>query len=213
MASGAPVDRRLGPIRESGAEQLEEDDLVPADVVRVVTAQLAPPVVDRPQSFHRSCELGDSCLGVHPRVISALYGCVLCRQAERVEAERAQYGVALHRSVPDQDVTEGVVADVSLVSGTAGVGIHAQHVVGRSRVVEVDPVGPVFIPAPLPAHFGLAKVVFRHGNRLVGRCGPLEGAGKHRGSTGSAPTRFARSEAVLRTPNRASYTWRPIRRP
>ena len=98
VASGTPVDRCLGAVGEAGAEQFEEYDLVPAHVVRVVAAQFAPPVVDRAQSLHRGLELSDAGLGVHAGVVSTLYGGVLGGQAERVEAEGAQYGVALHRS-------------------------------------------------------------------------------------------------------------------
>ena len=69
VASGAPVDRRLCPVGEAGAEQLEEDDLVPLHVVGVVAAQLASPVVDRAQALHRRLELGDARLGVDARVV------------------------------------------------------------------------------------------------------------------------------------------------
>ncbi len=112
-------------------------------------------------------------------MVSTPDGGVLGRKTERVEAEGAQYGVALHRPVPDQDVAKGVVADVALVGGPTWVGVHAKHVVRRPGVVELYPVGAVLVPAPLPALFNLAKVVFRHGTRLVGRCGPLRGALRH----------------------------------
>jgi len=71
-----------------------------------MAAQLASPVVDRAQPSHRSLELGDACLGVHARVVTTFDSGVLGRQAERVEAEGAQYGVALHRAVPDEHVAE-----------------------------------------------------------------------------------------------------------
>ena len=72
VASRAPVDRRLGPVGEAGAEQLEEDDLVPLHVVGVVAAQLTSPVVDRAQSLHGRLELGDARLGVDAGVVAAL---------------------------------------------------------------------------------------------------------------------------------------------
>ncbi len=73
--------------------------------------------------------------------------------------------MALHGGVPDEDVAEGVVADVALVGWTARIGIHAQHVVGRPRVVELDPERAVLVPAPLPARLYLPKVVSVHGAR------------------------------------------------
>ena len=173
VAARAPVDRGLCPVGEAGAEQLEEDDLVPLHVVGVVAAQLASPVVDRAQSLHRRLELGDARLGVDAGVVAPLDRRVLRRQAERVEAEGGQDGVALHRAMPYEHVTEGVVADVALMGRPARVGVHAQHVVGRPRIVEIDPVGAVLVPAPLPALLDLAKVVCLHATRLVGLRGEL----------------------------------------
>ena len=54
VASGAPVDRRLGAVGEAGAQQLEEDDLVPFHVVGVVAAQFAAPVVDSAEPLART---------------------------------------------------------------------------------------------------------------------------------------------------------------
>src|SRR5580658_2783809 len=65
----------------------------------------------------------------------------------------------LHRPVTDEEVAEGVVADVALVRRPARVGVHAEHVIRRARIVRVDLVGAVVRPAPLPALFDLGEVV------------------------------------------------------
>ena len=111
---------------------------------------------------------------------AALDRSVLGRKAERVEPERAQHRMALHRAVAYEDVAEGVVPDVALVGGAARVRVHAQHVVGRSRIVEIDTIRAVLLPAPLPALLDFAKVVSLHEDRLVGGWASLGGGGRRR---------------------------------
>ena len=122
----------------------------------VVAAHLAAPVVDRPEPLQAGLELLDAGVGEDPGMDPGLDGGVLGRQAEAVEPDGAEHGVALHGALADQQVTEGVVADVALMGGAARVGVHAEHVVGRARVVVVDLVGAVVGPAPLP--FGLDRL-------------------------------------------------------
>ena len=62
----------------------------------------------------------------------------------------AEHGLALHGLVADDQVTEGVVADVALVRRPRGVGVHAQRVELLPRVVVVDLVGALVVPVALP---------------------------------------------------------------
>ena len=159
LAAGAPVDRGVGPVGQAGVQQAQEDDLVPMDVGRVVAADLPPPVVDGTQAVQRLLQLGDAGLGEDPRMGARLDGRVLGRQAERVEAEGREHGLALHGLVPDHQVAEGVVAHVALVGRAGRVGVHAEGVEGRSRVVVVDLVGPLVAPALLPLALDRLDVV------------------------------------------------------
>ena len=90
-------------------------------------------------------------------VVAALDRSVLGRKAERVEPERAQHRMALHRAVAYEDVAERVVPNVALVGWAARVRVHGQHVVGRSRIVEIDTIRAVLLPAPLPARPSLRE--------------------------------------------------------
>ena len=103
-----------------------------------MAADLPPPVVDGPEGLHAGLQLGDASLGEGPGVLAGADGGVLGRQAEGVEAERREHGVALHGAVAHQEVAEGVVADVALVGRAARVGVHAQDVLRRAGVVGVD---------------------------------------------------------------------------
>ncbi len=105
----------MGPVGQAGFEQPQEDHLVPPDVGRVVAADLAPPVVDGAQGHNAGLQLGDALLGEDAGMGPGPDGGVLGRQAERVEAEGREHGIALHGPVPDQKVAEGVVPDVALV--------------------------------------------------------------------------------------------------
>ena len=70
-----------------------------------------------------------------------------------------KHRLAVHRPVPDEQVTERVVADVALVSRPARVRVHAQHVRSGARVVQVHLVGVLVGPALLPALLDLLSVV------------------------------------------------------
>ena len=121
LAARAPVDRGLGAVGEAGFEQPQEDDLVPPDVLGVVAADLAPPVVDGAEpGAATGLQLGDPGVGEDPGVRARLDGRVLGRQAERVEAEGREHAVPEHGPVADEQVAEGVVADVALVGRPDG---------------------------------------------------------------------------------------------
>ena len=88
LAARTPVDRGVGPVREAGLQELQEDDLVPVDVRRVVAAHLPAPVVDRTEAGDRLLQLGDAGLGELAGVRPGPDRGVLCGQAERVEPHR-----------------------------------------------------------------------------------------------------------------------------
>ena len=91
-------------------------------------------------------------------------------QPEGVEPERGEHGVAQHGAVADQQVTEGVVADVAHVGRAGRVGVHGEHVPGRAGVVGVHLVGALVGPAPLPLLLDFDDVV-----------GPCHGSRSYRG--------------------------------
>ena len=169
---GAPVDRGGGPVGEARLQQLQEDDLVPLDVLGVVAADLPPPVVDGPERDDRLLQLGDPGVGEDPGVGAGLDGGVLRRQAERVEAERGQHGLTQHGAVADQQVAEGVVADVAHVGGPRRVGVHGQDVGRGARIVGVHLVGALVGPALLPFLLDFDDVV-----------GPCHGSRWYRGAS------------------------------
>ena len=172
LASGAPVHGRLLAIGEARLVEAQEDPLVEVDVERIVTLDLAAPVVDRTDAGDRAAQLLDAFVGELPRVHTGLDRGVLGRQAEAVEAHGRQHGVAVHRAIADDQVAEGVVAHVSHVGPAARVRIHAQRVVVRAGVVVVDLVRAVVAPVRLP--FGL------DGLWVIGVAGARLGHAAHR---------------------------------
>ena len=121
---------------------------------------LPAPVVHRPEAGERALQLDDARLGELSGVSPGLYGSVLRREPERVEAERGEHRLAQHRLVADDEVTEGVVAHVALMGRTRGVRVHAERVERRPRVVVVDLVGLLVAPALLPFALDGLDVVF-----------------------------------------------------
>jgi len=150
MTAGAPVDRCLSAIGQTGLEERQEDRLCPLDVGGVVRVDLATPVEDGAEAHHRGLELGHSLFGEQARVRARLDGRVLRRQPERVESEGREHRLAVHGLVANHQVTEGVVTDMALVRRPGGVGVHAQGVETLTIVVVVDFVGPLAEPPGLP---------------------------------------------------------------
>ena len=159
LAAGAPVHRGLGPVGEARLEEPQEDRLVPLHVLGVVAVDLAAPVVDGTETPEGGGQLGDPGFGEDPGVGARLDGRVLGRQAERVESDGAEHALALHRLVPDRQVTERVVADMSLVGRTGWIGVHAQRVELRAGVVVLYLVGALVVPVALPFALHRADVV------------------------------------------------------
>ena len=159
LAARAPVDRGLGPVGQAGLQQLQEDPLGPADVGRVVALDHAPPVIGGTQPLERRGQLLDLGVGEGPGVLAGLDGRVLRRQAEAVEADGRQDGLAVHGPVADQQVTEGVVAHVAHVGRPTRVGVHAQHVGLGPGVVVLDLVGALLEPPGLPARLDHGRLV------------------------------------------------------
>ena len=152
-ASGTPVDRRLGAVRQTGLEEREEDGLGPAHVLGVVAADLAAPVVDRAEAQQRGLQFLHPRFGEDPRVAAGLDGGVLGGEAEGVETERREDGLAEHGLVAHDDVAEGVDPHVALVGGARGIRVHGERVVALAGVVVVDFVRALVEPAGLPLLF------------------------------------------------------------
>ena len=179
LAAGAPVDRGEGAVGQTGLPEAQEDGLGPLDVGRIVAAYLAAPVVDGPEAGERRGELGNPGFGEDAGVGPGLDGGVLGRQAEGVEADRAENALALHGLVANDQVTKGVVAHVALVGRPGGVGVHAQGVELLARVVVVDLVRAGIDPVALPLGFHRLDVVGAcHASRVreAGWC-PEQGLG------------------------------------
>ena len=90
---------------------------------------------------------------------AGLDGCVFGRKAERVEPEGGQNGVTQHGPMANQQVPEGVVANVAHMGRTRWIGVHGEHVPGWARVIGVHLVGALVGPAPLPLLLDLDDVV------------------------------------------------------
>ena len=180
LATRAPIDRSQSSVGEAGFEQPEEDDLVPPDVRGVVTPHLPSPVVDGAQALDAGLELGDAGLGEAPGMFAGADGGVFRRQAEGVETQWRQDGKALHGAVTHEQVPEGVVPDVALVGGPARVGVHAQDVLRRARVVGVDLVDVAVSPALLPLQLDFLDVIGPRHPWILRTTGTTDGASRPR---------------------------------
>jgi hypothetical protein len=149
-------------VHEPLLEELQEEPLRPAVVGRLVRGDDALPVDRPPHAAHLVRDRRDVPLGDLERVTAFADGGVLGRQAEGVEAHRAQHLVTGPPTEVRDDVTHGVVEDVPHVQLPGRVREHLEHVEARLvvpglRVARVE--GLLVLPDGLPLRFDLVCVV------------------------------------------------------
>ena len=166
-----------------GVEQLQEDPLRPAEIVRIGGIDLAVPVVAEAEHLDLPAEVVDVLLRGDARMRAGLDGVLLGGQAEGVPAHRMQHVEAAHAPVAAQDVGGGVAFGMADVQpGPAGIGEHVEDVelrlVGEIGRAEGLVLQPVILPAPLDD----LGVVTRHARLSTSRqgsrkAGPIRRAG------------------------------------
>ena len=161
LAARAPVDGHAGLIREAVLVHLEEYPLGPLVVLRVRGIHDAVPVEAVAEHLQLLREALDVALGDLAGVHMVLYGVVLRRQAEGVEAYREDDVLALHAPLARDDVHRGVgarVADVEAVA--AGIGELDEGEELLPRLIAGDGgEGLVLQPVILPFLFYACEIV------------------------------------------------------
>jgi len=186
-----------------GPEDLQEDPLRPAHVVRVDRREGPPGVVRDAEPAQLARHDLDVRLGGGARVRARLHGELLGRQAERVVAQGVQDVVALHPAEPRDDVGRDVAQRVPDVQARARrVREHVHHEerpraragdgtlavgqgAGRVRREERAPLDPPLLPPQLDLLGELGGVPERHvlaGAGGRGGCGLRGGGRRHPGS-------------------------------
>ena len=125
----APVDRRFLAVRQAALQELQEQPLIPAVVIRQTRRQLLGPVVRAAHGAPLTLHAAD--VFHRPRVgmRATLDGRALGGQAERVEAGREQHVEPLHPLVARVNVGKRKVPPVPQMQIAAGVREHDQGVV------------------------------------------------------------------------------------
>ena len=119
-----PSDGRVVP----GVEDLGEDPLRPAVVVRVGRRDRPPTVVAEAETPQLASHVGDVGVGRDRRVLAGLHRVLLGRQTKRVEAHRVQHVAAEHALEAGVHVGADVAEWVSDVqAGTRRVREHVEH--------------------------------------------------------------------------------------
>ena len=129
LALGAPVHRRTLLVNEPLFVHPQEEELLPAVVLRFAGRDFPVPVVAEAHPLQLRLHEGDVLVRPRRRVGSVGDGRVLRRHAEGVPAHRVKNVEALHPFVPGHDVADGVVSNVADVDSTRGVGKHLQKVI------------------------------------------------------------------------------------
>ena len=86
---------------------------------------------------------------------------IFCRQSKGIPTHGMEHVVALHPHVASQGIADGVVAHVAHVQLAGGIRQHFQHVIlGAAAAFGLGAIKiRLLIPALLPAHFDLRRVV------------------------------------------------------
>ena len=165
LVLGAPVGRRVLPVRETAFEQPEEEPLGPPVVLGVAGVEPAGPVERHPQPAERPRLLVDVRVRPLLRVDPALDRGVLRREPERVPPDRMEHVVAAQGREPSHRVPAAERLGMPHVEVARGVGEHVERVEPWPGVRGVlgGPVQALGLPAFDPLRFDLGRVVAAHG--------------------------------------------------
>ena len=162
-AGGAPIDGSFLPHGQPGIEELDEDPLRPAVVVRVGRVDGVAPVEHPADAPQLSGEVGDIPGDEVHRIDALRQGEVLRVDPERVESDRLEHALAGEPLEAPMDVGAGERVDVAHMKPLGGgVGEHHQLVVtvlGGLKVFESEAVGAQLLPLGLPLGFDLGRRV------------------------------------------------------
>ena len=148
-----------------GVEELQEDELRPAEIVNIGRCQFAFPVVAEAEHLELASERVGVLLGREARMRARLLCMLLGGQSEGVPTHRVHDALAKHPVIATDDIGRRVafgVADVQAVA--TRVGEHIEHVhllaVGQARSAKRF----VLFPKFLPLAFDDCRVVSCHGS-------------------------------------------------
>ena len=166
----APVDRRLPAVGQTAIEQLKEEPLRPAVVLRVARREAPAPVERHPHPLERRRLLLDVGVGPLLRVDAASDRRVLRGEPERVPADGMQDVVPLHRPETGYGIPAAEGFGVAHMEVTRWVGEHVEGVEARASVIGIvrGRVQAFSFPDPLPSGLDLRGVVAAaHGQQMV----------------------------------------------
>ena len=123
-----PVDHRVLAIDEALLEQLGEQPLLPAVVLRTTGGQFTRPVIAITEALQLAAHIVDILVGPFCRRHASLNGRVFRRHAECIPAHRLQHMPALHALVTRDDITDREYSNVPHVQLAAGIGKHRQAI-------------------------------------------------------------------------------------
>ena len=160
LAVGAVVHQSLVPESQSVVEQLQEDPLGPLVIVFIRGIDHAVPVEGESDLLQLVREMMDVVVRGDTGMLIRLYGIVLSRKAESVEADGEQDIVPLHPALPGDDLQSGICLDMAdMHACAAGIGELHQSVELRLRgiVHRVEDLG--LQPSGLPLRLDFFKVI------------------------------------------------------
>src|SRR5215216_3816093 len=153
VVPGAPVDRSFCAVRQSLLEELHEEPLVPAVVLRVAGHNLRVEVEHRAHLPELAAHPLDVRVGPFAGLYAPLYRGVLGRQPEGVEAYREEHPVAVHPHKARSGVRGRHRVPVPHVQIPTRVREHGERVVLGLALVLVGLVKAALGPPLLPAAF------------------------------------------------------------
>jgi hypothetical protein len=123
-----PIDLGIFLVEKPLSEQPCEQPLLPAVILGPAGGELAVPVIGEAQLLELSPHVVDVLVGPLCRRDLVLHGGILRRQAECIPSHGLQDILTLHALIAADDIADGVVAHVTHVQASAGIGEHGQAI-------------------------------------------------------------------------------------
>ena len=160
LAARTPVDRIVLLVCQSFFVELDEYPLSPFVVLRRACSDLAVPVIRKAHGSELFVHFVHIVEGPLRRLCIVLYGGVFCRKTEGIVSHRMKDVESRHLLVSCDNISYGIVSDMSHVELAARIREHLENVVFLFVRIFDSPEGLLISPDLLPLRFNFSKIVF-----------------------------------------------------
>src|SRR4030043_979655 len=159
LAVGAPVDRRLGAVSQSGPVELQEEPRRPPIILRQTGNNLTAPIVHGAGAFMLLSHPINVLHSPFEGVDAPLDSSILSGESESVVTHWVEHIIAPHFFIASISIDGDIVIPVPDVQISGGIGEHGKSIILRTGVIIMDLIDLIVSPLLLPLLLYCLRVV------------------------------------------------------